>query len=94
MNLHDEAERGRDAKLLLENRIFTESVSKLKESIVDKWRSCPIRDREGQHELKLMDKVLTDIVGYIKQVADTGKMADIQLEQERKVQELKKAGIR
>ena len=94
MKLLDESERGFEASKLLENKIFTESINNLRESIIDKWRSCPIRDREGQHELKLMDKVLSDIVGYIKQVADTGKMADIQLEQERKIVELKKAGIR
>lgn len=94
MNTHEESTRGFQARQLLENAIFQESVEKLQESIISKWRSAPVRDREGMHELKLMDKILGDIVSYIRQVAETGRMADIQLEQERKVAELKKKGIR
>jgi uncharacterized protein YcaQ len=94
MNAHEEAQRGQRAKELLENDIFKESIVGLRQGILDKWRECPVRDIEGQHQLKLMDKLLGDIEGYIKIIAETGKMAEIQLEQERKVAELRKVGIR
>jgi hypothetical protein len=41
-----------------------------------------------------MDKLLGDIEGYIANIAKTGKMAAIQLEQEQKVEKLRKFGIR
>lgn len=46
------------------------------------------------HELKLMDKLLTDFEGFFKQVLETGKLADIQTEQDRKLTLLKRAGVR
>lgn len=93
MNTHDESIRGHEARQLLENPLFREAVDTMRQAIYEKWRSAPIRDKEGMHELKLMDKLLSDLEGYFKHVADTGKMAEIQLEQEKKVEKLRKAGI-
>jgi len=90
MNLYEDSERGHQARLLMENKLFQECVTQMRASIIDKWRSCPIRDTEGAHELKLMDKVLSDFEGYFKVIADTGKMADIQLDKESKLTKLKK----
>ena len=94
MDAHYESERGNEARLLIENRIYQDTLKTLRDGILQKWRDCPIRDKEGQHELKLMDKILTDIEKHIRQVADTGKMADILLAQEEKVERLRKAGIK
>lgn len=94
MEAHEESNRGHEARRILDNPLFREAIDTLREGIIGKWRAAPIRDREGMHELKLMDKLLTDIEGYLRSVLDTGKMADIQLEKERKVAELRKAGIR
>ncbi len=93
MNKHTEYSRGQRAKELLDNEIYKDCIKQLSDGIVDKWRSAPIRDREGMHELKLMDKLLTDIEAYIKTTAETGKMAEIQLAQENNVAKLKRAGI-
>lgn len=94
MGLSQERERGHEAKKLLENPIFRECIDSLRDGIIAKWRAAPIRDRDGAHELKLMDKLLSDIEGYIRTIADTGKIADIQLERDLKMEKLKKAGIR
>jgi hypothetical protein len=94
MNAQEESARGNEARLLIENKIYQDTIRILRDGITQKWRDCPIRDKEGQHELKLMDKILTDIEKHIKQVADTGKMADILLAQEEKIELLRKAGIR
>lgn len=94
MNQFEEAQLGFEAKQLLENPLFQQAIENVRQGILEKWRACPVRDKEGAHELKLMDKVLTDIEGYIKQVLDTGKMAEIQLDAERKMQMLKQGGIR
>lgn len=94
MNLHEESERGHHARLMLENPLFVEVTTSMRDGITDKWRSCPLRDREGAHELKLMDKLLTDFIAAFRHIAETGRMADIQLEQDKKIARLKKAGIR
>jgi hypothetical protein len=93
MGLESESQRGNEAKSLLDNPLYQECVQSLREAIISKWRSTPIRDREGAHELKLMDKLLSDIEQYFKTIAETGKIADIQIERERKMERLKKAGI-
>lgn len=94
MNRQEESERGHMARQILENPLYAESIQVLKSAIYDKWRACPLRDRDGAHELKLMDKLLTDFEGYFKQVLETGKLADIQTEQDRKLTLLKRAGVR
>lgn len=94
MNLLEDAQQGYEARQLLENEVYKSAIENVRAGIVEKWRSCPIRDREGQHELKLMDKLLSELEGYIKQVVDTGKMAEIQLENERRMQLVKQSGIR
>lgn len=94
MNTHDESVRGHEANQILEHPLFREAIDTMRQAIIDKWRAAPIRDREGMHELKLMDKLLSDLEGYFKHIAETGKMAEIQLEQARKVEKLRKAGIR
>jgi hypothetical protein len=40
-----------------------------------------------------MDKLLSEIEGYFKQIIETGKMAEIQLDNEKKLVKLRKAGI-
>jgi hypothetical protein len=94
MNLHEEVQQARQAKELLENAVFKAAIDNIRAGIYEKWRIAPIRDKEGMHELKLMDKVLSEIEGYFKQVIETGKMAEIQLEQEEKLARLKQHGIR
>lgn len=94
MNQHEEVQQGYLAKQLLENEVFKSAMENVRLGIYEKWKSCPVRDHEGQHELKLMDKLLGEIEGYIKQVVDTGKMAEIQLDNERKLSLVRKAGIR
>lgn len=94
MNLTEDVQQGYQAKQLLENEVYKRAMENIRSGIVEKWRSCPVRDIEGQHELKLMDKLLSDLEGYIKQVVDTGKMAEIQLENERRMQLVKQSGIR
>ena len=75
--------RGARAKAVLDSDIYIEAFDSVRKAIFDKWESCPIRDKDGQHELKIMLKLLKDVDGYLRQVADTGKMASIQLEQDR-----------
>ena len=93
MTIQTELERGEQARQLLQNPLYVESFETVRQAIIDKWASAPMRDREGHHELKLMLKLLGDLTGYVEQTMQTGKLASIQLEQERKMDKLKAHGI-
>lgn len=81
MTPEKEAEQGRKAELLLDNPIYKDSIEAVREAIIAQWQACPIRDKEGQHELKLMLKLLNDLTANIRLVAETGKLAKLQIDQ-------------
>lgn len=83
MSTDKEVERGLIAQSLLENPIYVESVQAVRDAIITQWENSPIRDKEGQHELKLMLKLLGDLQHNIKTVMDTGKLAKVQIEREK-----------
>lgn len=93
MSTSEELRRGEQARLLLQNEMYVDAVAQVKQAIIDKWMQAPLRDKEGHHELKLMLKLLGDLTGYISTAMETGKMASIQLEQERRMTKLHSVGL-
>jgi hypothetical protein len=85
MNLTKDLDRALLAKQLTENPIYIEAIGLIRYGIITKWENCPIRDTEGQHELKLMLKLLTDLERNINRVIDTGKLAEIEIERQKKM---------
>lgn len=97
MSVHQlikESERGAKASRLLADEIYQDAVSKVEAGILDAWKTSPVRDTEGQTYLRLMMKVLTDLQAHIKEVAETGKLANVQLEHERSMAERAKAAVK
>ena len=84
MSLTKDLDRALQAKQLLENPIYAESMDIVRNAILTGWENSPIRDTEGQHELRLMLKLLNDLQNNIKRVVDTGKIAEINIEREKK----------
>lgn len=84
MSLEKDAEVGRQAEMLLDNPIYRDSMFAVRDAIITAWQASPIRDTEGQHELRLMLKLLGDLEANIKRVAETGKLAKLQIEQEKR----------
>ena len=82
MTSEDELKRGEQARQIVENEIYVQSWQQVRDGILSAWESSPIRDKEGQHELKLMLKLLTDVRRNIETVMQTGQMAKIQIERE------------
>ncbi len=85
MDIAKELDRALLAKQLVENPIYIEAMNALRDGIIAQWENCPIRDTEGQHELKLMLKLLNDLQLNISRVIDTGKLAEIEIERKRKM---------
>ena len=82
MELSEELRRGELAASVLDNPIYAESWELVRAGIIAAWENAPIRDKEGQNELKLMLKVLGDVRKTVEQTMQTGKLARIQIEQE------------
>ena len=89
MSLEQEISDGARADRLMKE--LSPFMGMVKEAIIEKWEASPVADREGQHELRLMLKLLNDLQANIKTTIETGKMAQIQIEQESKLTKFKRA---
>jgi len=80
MNEKHDVLRGREASAVLENEAFKSAMGSLKTAVLDQWKQCPVRDREGQVLLlqlaKLTDKFESILVGMI----ENGKLAQNKIE--------------
>ena len=89
-NLNEEIEVGNQANAVVTNPAFQSVMRRVREGVHLRWASSPITDFEGQHELRLIIKVLDDLEGTLKRDIDTGKMALAQLEKLRQEERRKK----
>lgn len=83
MNLHKDAAFGAAARAFAENEVYKKAFSDVRAGILAKWEEAPLRDTEGQHQLKIMLKLLNDLEMNIKRAVDTGKLAEVQIAQEK-----------
>jgi hypothetical protein len=84
MNLHADLEKGSRADVLIKSQAYQDAYNGVRQAILETWASSPIRDSEGQHELRLMLKLLDDLNGHIVSMVNTGKLAGAQIEHENK----------
>jgi len=71
---------GAEAERLLENPAFERAVNSVRDAIVKTWAQTPIRDHEGQHELRLMHKLLDDLTGNLRVAIADGKFTENDLQ--------------
>ena len=84
--------RGARAEALLKDEIMAETFAGVRSAIIDQWATCPLRDKEGAHELRLMLKLLDDVKGNIERIARDGVLAKAELEIKRtKAEKIKRA---
>jgi len=81
--LRAEATRGMRANELMSDEIMVEAFTLLDQRLTNEWANSPARDTEGRERLWIMLKLLKSVEGHLKEVATTGKMAALKLEQER-----------
>jgi hypothetical protein len=75
MSAEAEISAGTRAQRLLEDEVLTKAFEDVRAAIIERWESAPIRDVEGQHELKLMLRVLSDVRGNLELAVHNGKLA-------------------
>ena len=70
MTDNEAANLGREAADVLDNQAFKAGIQAMRNEVIQQWKSCPIRDAEGQLLLlqlaKLTDKFESMLAGYVQ----------------------------
>lgn len=67
--------RGKEAAAVLDNEAFKAAMAMLKESVMQNWKECPVRDREGQVLLLQLAKVTDKFESLLIGMVEGGKLA-------------------
>lgn len=92
--LRKQLEDGSRAKNVLDDPAYQKAYKAVGDAIIEAWEQCPVRDREGAHELKLMLKLHRDYQGHMKKAVDDGKFAAEELKRDRTFSEKLKERLR
>lgn len=75
MSLDSQVDRGLAAQRILNDPLVQDAFKTVAEGLHVAWAECPVRDLEGQHELKLMLKLLSDVRQYFEIALSEGESA-------------------
>lgn len=89
-----ESVRGARARAIFEDSFVQEAFQAVENGILEAWKKSPVRDLEGQTNLRLLYKVFHDFKSYFADAITTGKMANVQLNHERTLKERTRDAIR
>lgn len=76
-----DVKRGEEAERLLNSPVYIEAVTKVREGIISTMQGSSIGDKDLHNKLVIALQLLGGIEKNIKTIADTGKMAKIEIEQ-------------
>lgn len=71
---------GHDARQVLDNPVYKEAMELLKADVIQAWKSCPVRDGEGQLLLLQLMKLADKFEGILSGFVENGKLAQRKLE--------------
>lgn len=91
--LRAEASRGQRAAEIMADELVVEAFTKMRDRFASDWANSPARDTEGREKIWLMQKLLKSVEDQLKEVMTTGRMASMQLEQERTIAQRAKAAM-
>lgn len=74
-HLEAELARSREAQAIVEAPLYRESMTKMKQGIIDKWAACPARDTEGREWLWQHYQVALKFEETFIEIMNTGKLA-------------------
>ena len=81
MSAMSDVKRGEEAERLLNSPVYIEAVTKVREGIISTMQGSSIGDKDLHNKLVIALQLLGGIEKNIKTIADTGKMAKIEIEQ-------------
>lgn len=68
-------DRAAKAERILKDPLLAEAYELVKQELMRKWESSPVRDKDGREYLFLMIKATNDARGYLEQAVRDGKVA-------------------
>jgi hypothetical protein len=74
----EEVKRGEQAAVVLDNPLFKEAMTKVKENIVNTMATSPLGDEKTHNRLVIALQLLNQIEKQLTDVMNTGKLASIQ----------------
>ena len=80
-----EIKRGERAAEVLENELYKEAITKVREGIIQSMASSALGDAETHNRLVIGLQILNQIEKQLKDVMATGKMAAMQTSDKRKL---------
>jgi Arc/MetJ-type ribon-helix-helix transcriptional regulator len=80
--LRKQMEKAARARSVLDDDAYKDASKAVRDAIIEAWEQCPIRDRDGAHELKLMLKIHKDIEAHMQKAVDDGKFAAEELKRD------------
>ena len=89
-DLQADIDRGAKAERLLADPLLVEAFDCVAQAIHEAWADCPLRDKEGAHELKLQLKLLGDVRANLERAVADGKLAAAELEAKRRADEVQR----
>lgn len=75
MTNEQEVARAIDAQRVLDNPAYSAAMEALKTQIVEQWKACPVRDREGQMLLLQLAKLSDKFESILHGMVESGKLA-------------------
>lgn len=80
MTNQQQAQRGLEASQVLDNPAYRAAMDALRAEVVEAWKKCPVRDKEGQVLLLQLAKLTDKFEGVLSGMVEGGKFAQRQLE--------------
>lgn len=74
----EEIKRGEQAAVILDNPVYQEAITKVRENIVASMANSPLGDEKTHNRLVIALQLLNQINKQLTDVMQTGKLASIQ----------------
>lgn len=80
MTNQQQSQRGLEASQVLDNPAYRAAMDALRAEVIEAWKKCPVRDKEGQVLLLQLAKLTDKFEGVLSGMVEGGKFASRQLE--------------
>ena len=82
-----EVARAGEARRLLDSPLFIEMRVRVESTMAAQRRAVPVRDTDMHTRLILMEQLWGNVIDFFEQTAQTGQMAQLQIQQQRSIAE-------
>jgi hypothetical protein len=93
MTPEQESQRAGEARQIIDSPLFVQARKQLEEQLKQSRRIVPLTETRMHTRLILMEQLMGYFFDYFEQIAQTGKMAEMRMEEERKRKTLAEQGI-